>query len=175
MDTNAIDSAPSHAEPERVRARQAAERFIERMGILSQADGMPRIAGRLIGLMVLEGGPLAFGDLARRLKVSRASISTNARLLESMGFLERVTRPGERGDYFQLATDPYIRLLEGIAERRERARHLLAETRHVLAETAAGPPGALVRLDEMTHFHDILARSFERLKAELSAPATGRR
>ena len=90
------------------------EKFIEGMGVIAQADGMPRIAGRLIAFMVIEEGPFSFSDLAIKLGVSRASISTNTRLLENMGIIDRVGKSGDRQDYFQLADDPYVKLLHSL-------------------------------------------------------------
>lgn len=143
------------------------ERFIERMGLLAQADGLPRIAGRLMALLVLEGGPLAFADLARRLQVSRGSISSNARLLESMGAIERVTKPGERGDFFQLAPDPYVRLLNGVEQRALKSHDLARETRDALSRE--GVEGAtLERLADLENFYGALARAVTSLRKELS-------
>ena len=66
---------------------------------------MPRIAGRLFGLLLIEGGPLSFGELADRLQVSRGSISINARLLADRGFIERVSKPGDRQDHYRIQSD----------------------------------------------------------------------
>ena len=133
-------------------ARAARERFIERMGLLAQGDGLPRIAGRLLALLVLEGGPLAFGELAERLRISRGSVSSNVRLLEGMGVVERVTRPGERGDFFQMAPDPYARLLSGVVERARRGRQTAAETRDALRAQGADQ-ATLGRLDDLARFY----------------------
>jgi DNA-binding transcriptional regulator GbsR (MarR family) len=73
---------------------QAIEQFIERVGLIAQVDGLPRIAGRIMGLLVIYGGPFSFAEIAKRLQVSRGSISTNRRLLENLGVIERVARPG---------------------------------------------------------------------------------
>jgi DNA-binding transcriptional regulator GbsR (MarR family) len=51
--------------------------FIEKTGLISQAEGLPRIAGRVFGLLIFDGDMVSFGDLATRLQVSRASISTS--------------------------------------------------------------------------------------------------
>ena len=79
------------------------EQFIEQIGLVAQGEGMPRIAGRLMGLMVFDGKPRSFGELATELKVSRGSISTNARMLEERGIIERLGIAGDRQDYFPLA------------------------------------------------------------------------
>lgn len=138
------------------------------MGLVAQADGLPRIAGRLMGLLVLEGGPLAFGELASRVKVSRGSVSSNARLLEAIGIVERVAKPGERGDYFRRAGDPYVRLLRGIEERSARALRLVETTREAIDR---GPPeeraGRSARLGVLAAFYAALHAAMEELRQKL--------
>jgi len=84
--------------------------FIEMMGLRFQDQQMPRIAGRLFGLLLLEGGPFSFGELADRLQVSRGSISSNARLLDDIGLIERVAKPGDRQDYYRIVPDGFVSL-----------------------------------------------------------------
>ena len=55
--------------------------FIEKTGLTAQADGLPRIAGRVFGMLIYDGDVVSFGDLATKLQVSRASISTSIRIL----------------------------------------------------------------------------------------------
>lgn len=101
--------------------KAAVEEFVERMGLIAEGDGLSRIAGRIMGLMIIDGGPLSFTELAEQLAVSRGSISTNTRFLEHLGVIERVARRGDRQDYFQLATAPYVRLLQGSVDRAMKA------------------------------------------------------
>ncbi len=84
--------------------------FVEAMGLRFQDQQMPRIAGRLFGLLLVEGGPFSFGELADRLQVSRGSISTNARLLDDLGLIERVAKPGDRQDYYRIAPEGLVSL-----------------------------------------------------------------
>ena len=109
--------------------------FVEKIGLVAQGEGMARTAGRIFGLLIWEGEAVAFGDLAETLQVSRGSVSTSARLLEERGLVKRVAKPGERGDYFQLAADPYVALLEIEAQRSARHRAEIDDT------LAALPPG----------------------------------
>ncbi|MCC6983199.1 MAG: MarR family transcriptional regulator [Bauldia sp.] len=102
-----------------------AGEFIERMGFLCEADGLPRISGRLLGLLILEGGPFTLKELAQRLNVSRASVSTNARLLAKTGIIERVAVPGDRQDYYALDENPGARIHAGVLERLERTYQTL--------------------------------------------------
>lgn len=89
-----------------------AVEFIETIGLRFQEQNMPRIAGRLFGLLLLEGGPFSFGELADKLQVSRGSISTNARMLAEMGLIERVSRPGDRQDHYRIVPDGMVRLFK---------------------------------------------------------------
>lgn len=91
--------------------------FIETMGVRFQEQNMPRIAGRLFGLLLIEGGPLSFADLAERLRVSRGSVSTNARMLVDLGLIERVGKPGDRHDHYRIAPDGLVSVFRKQLER----------------------------------------------------------
>ena len=102
--------------------------FIEKTGLITQAEGLPRIAGRVFGLLIFDGDVVSFGDLATQLQVSRASISTSIRILEERGLVKRVTKHGERQDFFQLASNPYATMLEHIQKRNCSIQTDIAET-----------------------------------------------
>lgn len=136
---------------------QAISEFVERMGLITQAEGLPRIAGRIMGLMIVHGGPFGFTELAERLSVSRASISTNTRLLEDLGIIERTAMPGDRQDYFRLSRKPYARMLKGIVERMRRAREVVEGAQQAFPDDMIG---AQERLAELDAFYDTLVESF---------------
>jgi len=91
--------------------------FIETMGVRFQEQNTPRIAGRLFGLLLIEGGPLSFAELAERLQVSRGSVSTNARMLADFGLIERVGKPGDRHDHYRIAPDGMVSVFQKQLER----------------------------------------------------------
>ena len=134
-----------HQEVDRI-----VETFIERLGLVAQAEGMPRIAGRIMGFLVIYGGPFSFAELAERLQVSRGSISTNSRLLEDLGVIERVARPGDRQDYFQIRWKPYVELLKGSLARLYKARDVVDEAKGKLPNDWIE---AQARLDELGSFY----------------------
>jgi DNA-binding transcriptional regulator GbsR (MarR family) len=80
-------------------------RFIEQMGLALESDGLPRIAGRIFGLILISDDARSLDDLACELQVSKGSVSTNARLLEQRGILEQISRPGDRRDYYRAPPD----------------------------------------------------------------------
>ena len=141
-------------------AEHAIAEFVEQMGLILQAEGLPRIAGRIMGLMIMHGGPFGFNELAERLSVSRASVSTNTRLLEDLEIVERTTTPGDRQDYFRLSRQPYARLLRGVVRRMRRAREVVDDTQMALPEDMSG---AQERLEELDAFYETLIENFEKV------------
>lgn len=129
----------------RIRAQ-----FIETMGQFCQRDGLPPITGRLLGLMIFDGGRHSFADLAESLGVSRASISTSTRLLVDHGLILRVRPKGVRGDFFELAPSPYIGLLENT---RHRAAQSIEMVENIRAALAGTHPEAEARLHDYQEFN----------------------
>lgn len=74
--------------------------FIESMGMYFESYGIPRIGGRILGLLLITHEPLSAERIASMLKVSRASVSTNFRILLTSGLAEKVAYPGDRTTYF---------------------------------------------------------------------------
>jgi DNA-binding transcriptional regulator GbsR (MarR family) len=84
-------------------------RFTDRLAVLFENDGQPPIAGRIFALLLLSDDALSLDDLAGALGVSKASASTNARLLAQLGVVEQARRPGSRRDYYQISPDLFER------------------------------------------------------------------
>ena len=93
------------------------DRFIEYMGLMVQAEGTPRIAGQILGYLLVEGAPRTLAQMAEALKVSKASASTNARLLELKGFVRRVSPVGQRQDAYVALDMPNIAMIRDLARR----------------------------------------------------------
>ena len=87
------------------------DRFADRIGQMFEADGLPPIAGRIVGLLLLRDEPCSLDEVALELRVSKASVSTNARLLADQGVLERTSREGDRRDYYQVVPDLFPRMM----------------------------------------------------------------
>lgn len=64
--------------------------FVDRMGLLMERLGGPRTMGRIYGwLMICDPPHQSITELAGELAVSKASVSTTARLLQDGGMIER--------------------------------------------------------------------------------------
>ncbi len=77
--------------------------FIEDVGLLFEESGHPRMAGRILGCLLISDQPhLSTSEIAETLQASKGSLSTMTRFLLQMGMLERVGMPGKRVDYFRI-------------------------------------------------------------------------
>ena len=139
-----------------------ATAFIEQMGLLTEDVGMPRIAGRIMGLLLIDETPVDLVGIADRLQVSHGSVSTNTRLLESLGVIERVTVPGDRRVRFRLGVDPAGQFLERELQRQYRLGALVRSTLDALPPEASGR----ANLEKMLAFHAIKIRRSSEMLAE---------
>jgi DNA-binding transcriptional regulator GbsR (MarR family) len=75
-------------------------RFIENLAQYFESFGIPRIGGRILGLLLVASEPLSAEDISTTLEVSRASVSTNIRFALQVGLVEKVSFPGDRITYY---------------------------------------------------------------------------
>ena len=141
----------------------AAERLIEQMGLQWESEGRPRIAGRLFAFMLLEDRDFTLEELSEILQVSRGSMSTNTRLLESQCVIERIAKSGDRRIYYRLTADPYRAMIESHLKRMERTRDVVAQARK---ELAAQTKKKHMRLAEIERFHKFAINAINTLLAE---------
>ena len=102
--------------------------FVEESGIFFENLGMTRMAGRIIGyLMVTDKEMVSFDELTQVLKASKSSISTSVKLCINVHFVKPLTIPGKRKTYFMLA--PEISWVEIFQRRMEQlnAMHKLLQ------------------------------------------------
>jgi DNA-binding transcriptional regulator GbsR (MarR family) len=74
--------------------------FVENLSRYFESYGIPRIGGRILGLLMVAPKPLSSEDIASILKASRASVSTNLRFALQIGLAEKVTFIGDRISYY---------------------------------------------------------------------------
>lgn len=148
----------------------AAQTFIEQMGLNAERYGMPRIAGRLLGFLLLDGGTHSLDDLAERLQVSKASVSTNARVLENLQLIERRAVPGDRRDFYQIGENPGEHMFELARQRLEETRRLFDATSAALPEEMAEARGRVAAWSSFYAFLlDDLDRRLERWRDQQTA------
>lgn len=119
--------------------QQARSDFIEKIGVIVQTEGLPRIAGRVLAMLLYDGERVSFGELAQALQVSRGSVSSSVRLLETQQLIKRVAKPGDRQDYFQIVEHAFPNLIEAAVIRAQRAAADIEESLREIPKTEIGP------------------------------------
>lgn len=85
----------------------------EAFGRLFEGTGSTRIAGRLVGwLLICDPPEQTPAQLVEVLGISKASVSTELRSLEQLGVIERTTLPGDRRSYWRTAAYAWPELME---------------------------------------------------------------
>jgi DNA-binding transcriptional regulator GbsR (MarR family) len=79
--------------------------LIDTFGEAAERYGMTRIAGLVKGILLTAREPLSLDDMAEMLEVSKASVSTNVRILERWKVVRRVFNRGDRKNYYQMRGD----------------------------------------------------------------------
>ncbi len=137
------------------------QHFVEEAGVLFEMVGLPRMAGRIFGWLLISNPPhQSPGELVEVLQASKGSISTMTRLLVQIGLIERISLPGQRRDYFRIRPNAWSeltrqRLIQISAFRR------LAEQGLNLLHTEN--PHLLERLEEMRDMHAFLEQEMPQL------------
>jgi hypothetical protein len=97
------------AEPSREQLLAWVERIAK---YCADQDGVPLIAGRVLGwLMICDPPEQSAGDIAEAIGASRASLTTNLRLMSSVGFVSELTKPGSRTTYYQVDDDAWEKVV----------------------------------------------------------------
>lgn len=162
---------PSLVTAARGRDAQAMSDAEARLVAMAVQTGLPRMMAKvLFALLVSETGALAAAELARRLRVSPASISRAVRSLEHLGFVHREheLRPRRERYVLQDHTWPRIWVSQALSVQR-----WAAEVEHSAEVFGSGTPTGL-RLSEIGRFLDLvhthMVEVTERWRRLMAAP-----
>jgi DNA-binding transcriptional regulator GbsR (MarR family) len=148
--------------------------FIDTSGEWAERYGLTRVAGLLKGLLLLSRRPMSLDDMAERLEVSKASVSTNIRLLERWKAVRRVFNRGDRKNYYELRGDLWEIETEIVSivltEELGRFAELMDRWKGDLAEADEGDPEEreflTKRLEEIDEYLDAVRHVMELLSRQ---------
>ena len=107
--------------------------WVEQLALALEDFQLPRMAGRVLGqLLVCDPPHQSLDALAEVLGASKASMSTTARLLARLGYVEQVPVPGQRRDHYGIREGAWLvptrRHVESLTRLREVAERRLEPT-----------------------------------------------
>lgn len=136
--------------------------FVEDIGLYFEHMGLPRMAGRVLGVLLISDPPeQSLNDLVEELQASKSSMSTTTRLLSEMGLIERVPSAKPREVAFRFKPGGWVVFM--------RMRLRLMASLHQIAERGlellkGDPPALQERLQEA---HDMFSLIEQELPALL--------
>jgi len=142
--------------------QDAEKHFMEEVGVVFEQTGLPRMAGRIFGCLLISDPPYqSFSQLMEALTASKGSISTSTRLLIETGLIERISLPGIRQGYFQIRTDASRNMIKRGLEDEIKMLRQMAERGLELLENK--PSQACRNLEEIRDIYSFLERDFPRI------------
>lgn len=77
--------------------------FVEDFALVLERMGLVRMTGRAAGwLLVAEPPEQTFGQIADALQASKGSISSALKALVTMRWVDKISKPGDRKDYYSI-------------------------------------------------------------------------
>lgn len=144
----------------------AQRRYAEDAAVVLSGLGLPPAYGKLLGwLLICEPPWQTSAQLATALGLSKGSVSTGMRMLESSGFARRVPIPGQRGHAYEITPDAIIRITAEPTKFRL-FRELMDEGLKLMGGEDA--PGA-ERLRVMRDFYGFIERELPGLVARFES------
>ena len=137
------------------KARKDEKRFVEDVARLLTPWGVPPVAARLYGHLLLCPRPISLDEITEDLGISKSSASVAARLLESYTLAHRHSEPGTKRALYAVADD-----YEAMIRQQNRLLDALADQ---LNAGAGIVPSREVnaRLEEMAEFYRVMRGAME--------------
>ncbi len=136
-----------------MKLNQKARDFVGRMGITLEGLGASPTFGRLFALLLLADRPVSLEEMAAELHVSKASVSTNIRLSEQMGLVQRVTVLRDRRHFYEILPNSFERALQ---VRLSFLHEMVAQVEQGLGAIKDENQTARERLEGMREFYEFM-------------------
>lgn len=132
-------------------------KFVENMGLHFEEYGVPRIGGRILGLLLIASRPVSSEEMSDVLEVSRSSVSTNLRTLQMIGLADRLSLPGDRNDYYVFSDEGWEAILKIRLDRIESLREMAEDGMRGMLDHHP----ARARLEEIATWTNMVEKAYE--------------
>jgi DNA-binding transcriptional regulator GbsR (MarR family) len=119
-------------------ATAAELHYVEEVALGMERQGLFRMAGRVLGwLLICDPAEQTFGQIAEVLQASKGSISGAMKFLVPSGLVERISRPGDRRNYYRCRPGAWTDLARDQSRQYDDFRKLAERGLELLAEAPA--------------------------------------
>jgi len=113
------------------------QEFIQAFGEAYITFGLPKLMGRIVGLLIFQPEALSLDEITAQLQVSKGPVSQILKRLRDHKLIKRIWVPGDRKDYYSAEDEIF---LQAFINQAQMFKHnlLLAEQFKKLAEESTG-------------------------------------
>jgi DNA-binding transcriptional regulator GbsR (MarR family) len=156
-----------------VRYEELRSYLNEMMAKMFEEDGFSPLVGRIFSLLLFAPEPLSLQHMAEQLGVTKAAVSIQVRSLEKSGMCFKLARGNDRKDYYYIADDFSITVMQTLTQKLVGAMQGIEETIRRFPDVTDAEPGerpslmaARKRLEEIRALHQIIYRRLDGLEEE---------
>ena len=129
------------------------KKIINRMGRLFEGFGVNPITGRIFGCLISSEEPKPLTEIAGVLELSKAAISIHIRVLEQMGYCDKLAMGSDRQHYYTVS-ESY--LVNSYLKRIESERMFLRDLKKLMSSGEDENSIAHKRLESLYNFTDFM-------------------
>ena len=137
------------------KSRKNEQRFVDDVARLLMPWGVPPVAARLYGYLLLCSRPVSLDQITEDLGISKSSASVAARLLETYTLARRHSEPGTKRALYAVADD-----YEAMIQQQNRLLDALAGQMNAGAGIVPSKE-VNARLEEMAEFYRVMRGAME--------------
>ncbi|MEV4055871.1 transcriptional regulator [Amycolatopsis sp. NPDC049688] len=136
-------------------------RWVERVATFCVEEwGLPPITGRVLGwLMICDPPEQSAGAIADTIQASRASLTSNMRLLTTIGLVRKVRHPGDRTAYYRIEDDAWHKVVQRKLDSLSAFGDIADEGFAITGHEGPGTERIKAARESLTWLRDIAARN----------------
>lgn len=133
------------------------QEFIQDYGLGYQSFGLPKLMGKVVGLLLYHGEPVSLDDITTELHVSKGPVSQIMRRLREHNLVRRIWVPGSRRDYYQAEPDIFGQAFANHANLQSQNLALAHKyTQLIQGSKSELPESFAERMQEMERFYTMM-------------------
>lgn len=141
--------------------------FIQDYGRGYQAFGLPKLMGRVVGLLLYHGESLSLDDITEELQVSKGPVSQIMSRLREHNLVRRIWVPGSRRDYYEAEADIFGQAFSNHADLQKQNLALARKYTDLISDNDAELPTAFAdRMAEMDRFYTMMSKHLSNFLTE---------
>jgi len=149
------------------KSQKLKNQFIQDYGEGYQMFGLPKLMGRIIGLLLYSGKALSLDEITEELNVSKGPVSQITSRLRDHNLIKRIWVPGTRKDYYQAESEIFGNAFHNRMVLQKKNLLLAKKYQRLLKNEQSEETDAFkVNMNEMAEFYELMMEHYQRFYDE---------